>query len=100
MITKLENGNTLITLGEGTVFTGNVYANDEEKPFGIYFSSEKGKSDDAVIIQMTSTSAVASYAITLIRFIEAWEDDKESGLMQSLMDLKHDLEPHLPKEKN
>lgn len=99
MIQKLENGNTLITLGEGTVFTGNVHVNGDDKPFGIYFTNEKGKSADAVIIQITSDKAVASYIMALLRLLEAWEDDKESQFTKIVESFKRVLEPMLPKNE-
>lgn len=99
MIRKLDSGETVITLGEGTVFTGNVHANENEKPFGIYFTNEKGKSKDAVIIQITNEKAVASYVMALLRLIEEWEDDKDSKFISIVENFKKDLEPMLPKAK-
>lgn len=98
MIQKLDNGNTLITLGEGTVFTGNVYAPDEDKPFGIYFTNERGKSEDAVIINVSSKSGVASYIMALIRFLEEHADSEAKEFKKATEDLKTHLEPLLPKE--
>lgn len=43
MIQKIKNGNTLITLGKGTVFLGNVFVPDDDKPFGIYFTKKTRK---------------------------------------------------------
>lgn len=100
MIKKLSNGNTLITLGEGTVFTGNVHAHGDDKPFGIYYSNINGKSDDAVIIGLTSNKAIASYVMSLVRFMEAWKDDDDSDLSKTIKSLKADLEPYLPKVKS
>lgn len=99
MIEKLRNGNTLITLGEGTVFTGNVKAGENDKPFGVYFSNVESKSEDAVIISLTSNEAIASYMMTLVRFLEAYADENSMQLKESLENLRKDLEPILPKKK-
>lgn len=100
MIEKLSNGNTLITLGEGTVFTGNVSDSDEEKPFGIYFSDREGKSDNAVIIALPHNKAVASYMMTLVRFMDAYADEKEDAdIAKAIKTLKSELEPLMPKKK-
>src|SRR5437764_8051877 len=100
MIEKLKNGNTLITLGEGTVFTGNVSADGDEKPFGIYFSDKESKSENAVIIALPSKKAIASYMMTLVRFLDAYVDENTNLLMlKGLEGLKRDLEPLLPKKK-
>lgn len=74
LIQKLDKGNILITLGQGTVVIGNVYAPDEDTPFGIYFTNERGKSEDTVIINISNQSGVASYIMALIRFLEAHTD--------------------------
>ncbi|WP_121616636.1 hypothetical protein [Virgibacillus halodenitrificans] len=95
MIQKLENGETLITLGEGTVLAGKVYGLDNEKPFGIDFTNEKGKSEDAVIINLSGQRGVASYIMALIRFLDSdTEDFQKVG-----EELKKHLEPLLPIEK-
>jgi hypothetical protein len=100
VIEKLKNGNTLITLGEGTVFTGNVSADESEKPFGIYFSDKESKSENAVIIALPSNKAIASYMMTLVRFLDAYVDENTDPLMlKGLEGLKRDLEPLLPKKK-
>lgn len=99
MIRKLKNGNTLITLGEGTVYTGNVSEKDSDKPFGIYFTNKKGKSTDAVIIHLPSEKAIASYVMALVRFLEAHVEEGEfEEVFESIQQLKHDLEPMLPEE--
>lgn len=100
MIEKLNNGNTLITLGEGTVFTGNVSSENDEKPFGIYFSDKESKSENAVIIALPSSKAVASYMMTLVRFMDAYVDENtDIQMVKAIESLKKDLEPLLPKKK-
>jgi hypothetical protein len=100
MIDKLLNGNTLITLGEGTVFTGNVSAVEEEKPFGIYFSDKEGKSENAVIVALPNNKAIASYLMTLVRFLDAYVDeDTNKQMIDGIKGLKELLEPMLPKKK-
>lgn len=100
MIKKIKNGNTLITLGEGTVFTGNVSACESEKPFGIYFSDKESKSENAVIIALPSNKAIASYMMTLVRFLDAYVDENtDEVILKALEGLKRDLEPMLPKKK-
>ena len=97
MIEKLKNGNTLITLGEGTVFTGNVSRSDDEKPFGIYFSDRKATSEDAIIVALPSKTAIASYMMTLVRFLDAYVDENTDPVMTKIIEgLKNDLEPMLP----
>jgi len=98
LIRILENGNTLITLGEGTVFTGNVYVGKDDIASGIYYSNKKGKSDDAVILQITNEKAVASYIMSLVRLLETWDIDKESHFSKTIEGFKRDLEPLLPKQ--
>jgi hypothetical protein len=100
MIEKLKNGNILITLGEGTVFTGNVNADETDKPFGIYFSDKESKSDNAVIIALPSNKAIASYMMTLVRFLDAYVDENtDQQMINAIEGLKKDLEPMLPKKK-
>lgn len=100
MIKKLENGSTLITLGEGTVYTGNVYVGDSNVASGIYFTNTKGKSDDAVIMQITTEKAVASYLMSLLRLLETWVDDKESDLFKVIDGFKEQLNPLLPEGRD
>jgi len=96
MIKKLDNGNTVITLGEGTVFVGNVHVNDDKIASGIYFSNNReGMTDDGIIIEMSNKKAVASYLMALVRFLETWEDDKESQFNKNIEGLKKDLEKYL-----
>lgn len=100
MIEKLSNGNTMITLGMGTVFVGNVHAGKEdEKPFGICFSNEKGITSDAIILQIVNTAGVASYLMAMVRFLEATSEPNMKELLESIELLKRDLEPLLPEEK-
>lgn len=97
MIEKLKNGNILITLGQGTVFTANACADDSEKPFGIYFSDKDSKSENAVIIALPNNKAIASYMMTLVRFMEAYIDkNTDDNLSNVIEKLKNDLEPLLP----
>ena len=99
MIEKLKNGNTLITMGEGTVFTGNIHLDKEDKPFGIAFTNEKelSKDSEAVIIQIHNTAGVASYLMAMVRFLEATAEPDMTQLLDSIELLKKDLEPLLPK---
>lgn len=101
MIRKLENGNTLITLGEGTVFTGNAFANDDKKPFGIFFTNKLTfTKEEAVIIQLSSDKAVASYLMSLVRYLEAHTDADMKEFSVAVQKLKEDLEPFLPKAQD
>lgn len=103
MIEKLDNGATLITLGEGTVYTGTVVAEGSDKPVGICFTNEKGNKvnpEGSVIIQINSISAVSSYMMALVRLLEDWDDDKASEFSNMLKDLKKDLEINMPVEKS
>ena len=100
MIEKLKNGNTLITLGEGSVFIGNVSAEESEKPFGIYISDKENKSENAIIIALPSNNAIASYQMALVRFLEAYVDeDTDQQMIEGIKGLKELLEPMLPKKK-
>lgn len=100
MIEKLKNGNTLITLGEGTVFTGNVSADENEKPFGIYFSDKESTSENAVILALPTNKAIASYMMTLVRFLDAYVDENtDPQVLEGLEGLKAMLEPMLPEKK-
>lgn len=96
MIKKLENGNTLIALGKGTVYTGNVYVGDSTVSSGIYYTNVKGKSDGAVIMQITDEKAVASYLMSLLRHLETWVDDEDSDLYKVVDGFKSVLEPLMP----
>lgn len=53
MIQKLINDHRMITLGENTVFSGNAYHPNEEKPFGIYFSNTSDMTGEAVFIHFS-----------------------------------------------
>lgn len=100
MIEKLKNGNTLVTLGEGTVFIGNVGAGENEKPFGIYISDTEGKSENAIIIAIPNNKAVASYMMAMVRFMEAQMDDTtQQEVIDGIKGLKELLEPMMPKKK-
>lgn len=102
MIQKLDNGATLITLGEGTVFTGLAKAVGHDIPIGICFTNQKGEGlnpDGSVVIQITNDKAVASYIMALLRLMETWDEDKGSQFSKIIEDFKSDLEPLLPKEK-
>lgn len=100
MIEKLKNGNTLITLGEGTVFTGNVSVDETEKPFGIYFSDKESKSENALIIALPSNKAIASYMMAMVRFLDAYVDeDTDQQMIDGLKGLKEMLEPMLPQKR-
>lgn len=96
MIETLKNGNTMITLGEGTVLTGNVCAGEEQKPFGIYFTDREQNPENSVIIALPSNKAIASYMMAMVRFMDAHIDETTSPeMVKSLVDLKADLEPML-----
>lgn len=96
MIETLKNGNTMITLGEGTTFTGNVCAGDEQKPFGIYFTDKEQNPENSVIVALPSNKAIASYMMAMVRFLDAHIDETTSPeMVKSLVDLKADLEPML-----
>lgn len=96
MIQKLDNGATIITLGKGTVFTGNVYVDDSEVSSGIVFTDKKGavNTDNSVIIQITDETSVASYIMALIRVVETWSDD--SRFKSIIESFKDDLVKMLP----
>ena len=90
----------MITLGEGTVFSGNVSSDENEKPFGIYFTDVEGMSENAVIIALPTTKAIASYMMTLVRFLDAYSDENsDPAILKALEALKRDLEPLLPTKK-
>lgn len=103
MIERLKSGNRLITLGQGTVFTGNVCADKDEKPFGIYFRNKKGKDEkdedvDWVIVALPDNKAMASYLMAFIRFVEAYVDeDSPQELKDIVKSISKDLQPLLPK---
>lgn len=100
MIEKLKNGNTLITLGEGTVFIGNVSENESEKPFGIYISDKENKSENAIIIALPTNKAIASYMMAVVRFLEAHADENsDQTFIDGIKGLKELLEPMMPKKK-
>jgi hypothetical protein len=103
MIKKLDDGATLITLGEGTLYSGVVKAKDDKTPFGIGFSNIKGENvpntENVVIIQITSKAAVASYLMALVRLLETWESENDSEMSGMLADLAEVLEPLMPVEK-
>lgn len=96
MIKKLDNGNTIITLGEGTVFSGNVSTENGQGPFGIYFSNQPEKTDEAVIIHLSGKSGIASYLMGLVRYLEAHSTDDLIELHETIEKLKAELEPLLP----
>lgn len=99
MIKKFENGTTVIVLGEGTVFSGNIHVENSKLASGICFTNNQqttgNPNEDSIIIQITNEKAVASYIMALLRVLETWEDDKESKFQKIVNDFKKDLEPLL-----
>lgn len=101
MIKKLDNGTTLITLGEGTVFSGIARAGEENTPVGICFTNQKGVNmspEEAVVIQIYNEQGVASYLMALMNLLDTWTDDKGSALAKNIEAIKKDLEKLVPKE--
>lgn len=97
MIEKLKNGNTMITLGEGTVLMGNTSAGKDEKPFGIHITDVEQNPDNTVIIALPSNKAIASYMMAMVRFLDAHVDESTSSeMMESIKGLKEQLEPMMP----
>lgn len=90
-----QDGKTLITLGEGTVFTGMVMSGDDTRPVGIGFSDPKNPDIGPIIFVMPSNRAVASYLSVLIRFLEGHmtEADKGTEGVAHLLELKEHLAP-------
>jgi hypothetical protein len=102
LIQKLDNGVTLITLGEGTVYTGLARSEGWNIPVGICFSNQQGENLDPegkVVIQITNEKAAASYMMALFRLMETWDNDKESQFSKTIKSLKNDLEPLLKFDK-
>lgn len=100
MIKKLENGTTVIQLGKGTVFTGNVYINDNREASGIYFTNEKDgkKPKEDIVIEITDMSGIASYLVSLFRVLETWDiddEEKSKAFREELSDFQTTLEKHL-----
>lgn len=102
MIRKLDNGSTVITLGEGTVYSGLVTVEGYDRPFGISFSNQKGENIDpngTVIFEVQTNEAVASYLMSLVRLLETWDKNKDSDFSKHVENLKRDLEKFMPMEK-
>lgn len=78
MIRKLANDHTLITLGQQTVFLGNAYSPNEEKPFGICFSEKADLSGKAVLIELPNDQAVAEYMTVLLQYLEIRKSENTS----------------------
>lgn len=100
MIRKLENGTTLITLGQGTVFAGLARLKENDDPIGICFTNQKTEGDpanDSVVIQIETINAVASYIMALIRLLETWDDGQSSKFSKIIEGLKADLQEFMPK---
>ena len=97
MIEKLKNGNTMITLGEGSVLTGNVSEATGEKPFGIYITDVEQNPENTVIIALPSNKAIASYMMSMVRFLDAYVDEStDSEMLDAIKGLKEQLEPMMP----
>lgn len=78
MIRKLANDQILITLGQQTVFLGNAYAPNEEKPFGICFSEKADMSGEAVLIELPNEQAIAEYMTILLQYLEIHKSENTS----------------------
>jgi len=87
----------MITLGEGTVLSGNVFSHGDDKPFGIYFRNPSPNEPNDVIIHLPNPQAIASYVMALLRFLESFTDEDSPELNQYLQQMKKMLEPMLPK---
>lgn len=98
MIEKLKNGNTMITLGEGSVLMGQVSEKDGEKPFGIYITDLEQNPENTTIISLGSNKAIAAYMMAMVGFLESYVDDSSSPeILNALNLLRADLEPMMPK---
>lgn len=101
MIENLDNGAILITLGEGTVYSGIVESNDT--PIGIAFTNNKGENkvhDGTVVFMINTNQAVASYIMAMVNYLEKVnqiEGDKE--VSEVLQNLKETLKPMMPEER-
>lgn len=98
MIRKLENGTTVVTLGEGTVFTGIASTGTDNLPVGICFSNDQGTNpnpEETVVFQITSMAAVASYTFAIVTLMEAW-GEKTPELLEDIKELKEFLIPLMP----
>lgn len=58
---------------------------------------KQGKTKDAVIVHLPNSQAIASYLMTLVRFLEAHADGEMSQYNETIKQLKQDFEPLLPK---
>lgn len=97
MIEQLKNGNTMITLGEGSVLSGMVSGAAGEKPFGIYMTDVEQNPNNTVIIALPSNNAIASYLMSMVRFVEAHSDEETSPeMLEVIKSLKGQLEPMMP----
>ena len=100
MIKKMDNGALLVTLGEGTVFTGNVYVDDTKVSSGICFTNNKNQNqigEGDLILQIRDEKAVASYLMALTRVVETWSD--ESNFKNIINNLQYELNHYMPEEK-
>lgn len=98
VISKLDNGSTLIVLGEGTVYTTNVYTGEENIPVGIAFLNDKEAKEltpESIVIQITNKEAVTSYVMSLLRLLETWDKEKASNIAVMM----EALAPYMPTER-
>lgn len=101
MIRKLENGTTVVTLGNGTLFTGVATNADGGAPVGIVFSNQQGSNLDpkeTIVFEITSMAAVASYTFAITTLMEAWGKDTPE-ILDEVQELKDFLLPFMPNAK-
>lgn len=99
MIRKLENGTTIVTLGEGTLFTGVARDSETDTPVGIVFSNQQGSNpnlDETIVFQITSMAAVASYTMAITFLIDAWSEGESPELTSEIKELQEFLKPLMP----
>lgn len=101
MITKLENGVTVIEMGQGTLYPS--ITNITDNTIGICFSNSKESLNDSVIITINSMQGMSEYVSPLITLLEEFErlsnDTDKEAFKRDLANLKTSLEPFLPKKK-
>lgn len=103
MIKKLASGATVLEMGRGTLFTGNITT--EENPseaIAIAFTNDPGRKKlsefgpNDVIMQIDTMQGAAAILSAVFRLMQTWEEVRGSEHELVFQDMLATLEPLLP----
>lgn len=105
MISKMDNGNILLEMGKGTLFS-SVVKTDENQVVGICFSNSSKELKDGVIFKINSIEGIVGYIRPLVSLFEVMAKtstgtkEEREKLEQELASFKEFIEPYLPLAKS